>query len=109
MLAATSAAAGESAYRLHLEPSLEAGKLTLRPYVEAPAGARLRYEVTSDREGAAGHSTTRQDGGVAVGENGSARLSTLSFSVAPQDRYKVTVRLFEGARLVAEQSLKMPQ
>lgn len=101
--------AGESAYRLQLDSSLHDGKLTLTPYVEAPAGARLRYELKSDREGAAGRSSTSQGGGVAVGESGSAKLSTLSFSVAPQDRYTVTVRVFEGSRLVAEKSLTVPQ
>ena len=101
--------AGESAYRLRIDSSQDGGKLTLTPYVDGPAGARLRYEVKSDREGAAGRSSTSQGGGIAVGDSGSAKLSTLSFSVAPQDRYTVTVRVFEGTKMVAEKSLTVPQ
>lgn len=103
------ATGGESAYRLRLDSALSDGKLTLTPYIEAPAGARLRYEMKSDREGAAGRSSTSQGGGVAVGDSGSAKLSTLSFSVAPQDRYTITVRVFEGSKVVAEKSLSVPQ
>lgn len=105
----SASAAGESAYRLRIDSALDEGKLTLTPYVEAPAGARLRYELKSDRQGAAGRSSTSQGGGVAVGASGSAKLSTLSFSVAPQDRYTVTVRVFEGSKLVVEKSLTVPQ
>jgi hypothetical protein len=110
VLAMSSASvAGESAYRLRIDSSQDGGKLTLTPYVEGPAGARLRYELKSDRQGAAGHSSTSQGGGVAVGNSGSAKLSTLSFSIAPQDRYTVTVRVFEGMKVVAEKSLIVPQ
>lgn len=109
LAASGTAMAGESLYKLRIDSSLREGHLTLTPYVEAPAGARLRYEMKSDREGAAGRSSTSQGGGVAVGDSGSAKLSTLSFSVGPQDRYTVTVRVFEGSKVVAEKSLSVPQ
>lgn len=109
LLVASAAIAGEPGYRLHLDPSLHEGRLTLAPSIDAPVGARLRYELKSDREGAAGRSSTSQGGALAVGESGSARLSILTFSVAPEDRYTVTVKVFDGARLVAERRLQVPQ
>ena len=103
------AMADEPGYRLRLDSSVEGGKLTVAPQIAAPAGAQLRYEMISTKEGGAGKSSTSQSGRVAVGGSGPAKLSTLSLSVGPQDRYSVTVRVFDGAKLVAEQVLKYPQ
>jgi len=41
----------------------------------------LRYEMVSSRHGTAGVRNTSQGGRVAVGDTGSAKLSTLSFIV----------------------------
>jgi len=108
-LLAASAAMGEGAYKLRIDSSVRDGKLTIVPYAAAPAGSRLRYEMVSAKEGGAGKSSTRQGGTVQVGESGSARLAILSLGVNPQDRYLVTVKLFDGRRLVAEDKLEYPR
>ena len=59
--------------------------------------------MVSSRHGSAGVSNTSQGGRVAVGDSGSAKLSTLSFSVTPQDRYVVTVKVFDGVTQVGSQ------
>jgi len=108
-LAGTSVMADEPGYRLRVDFSRHDSTLTVTPYIAAPAGAALRYEMVSSRHGAAGVSNTSQGGRVAVGDSGSARLSMLSFSVTPQDRYVVTVKVFDGPKLVAEEVLQYPQ
>ncbi len=100
--------ADETGYKLRLNSSLEGSELTVVPQIAAPPGARLRYEMTSTKQGAAGKSSTRQSGRVTVGSDGSARLSTLSLGVSPQDRYVVSVKVYEGAKLVAEELLRYP-
>jgi hypothetical protein len=104
----TSAIAEDAGYELRLASSVEAARLTLMPVIAAPAGRQLRYEMVSTKQGAAGMSNTRQSGGVVVGADGSARLSSLSLGVGPDDRYVVTVKVFDGARLVAEDVLRYP-
>ena len=69
----------------------------------------MRYEMVSSRHGTAGVRNTSQGGRVAVGDTGSAKLSTLSFIVTPKDRYVVTVKVFDGPKVVAGQVLQYPQ
>ena len=101
--------AGESGYRLWLDTSVSGGKLIVVPHIAAPAPAALYYEIVSAKDGQSGRSSTRQSGPVDVGAQGSQTFARLSLSVGPQDRYTISVRVFEGARLVAEQSLNYPQ
>jgi hypothetical protein len=64
--------------------------------------------MVSSRHGTAGVRNTSQGGRVAVGDTGSAKLSTLSF-VTLKDRYVVTVKAFDGPKVVAGQVLQYPQ
>jgi Thin aggregative fimbriae synthesis protein len=109
LLAASAAMADTSGYKLRMDSSVEGGKLIVAPQIAAPAGAKLRYEMVSTKQGAAGKSNTSQSGGVTVGADGTAKLSTLSLGVGPNDRYLVTIKVFDGAKLVAEEVLRYPQ
>jgi hypothetical protein len=111
LLAAAGAAlpAHASDYLLEIDHSVRGGQLTVVPQLAAPAGSRLRYEMVSTKEGGAGRSNSSQSGSVNVGESGAATLSTLSVSVAPQDRYVISVKVFDGAKLVAEDVLRYPR
>jgi hypothetical protein len=109
LLAAAAAFANEPGYQLRIDSSLEAGKLTVVPQLSAPAGARLRYEVVSKKQSGANKSSTSQSGNVSVGADGAATLSSLSFGVRPQDEYVVQVKVFDGATLVAEETLRYPR
>ncbi len=73
-------------YRLDPGASVRDGTLQVWPTVQGPAGASLRYELKTVREGAAGRSTSSQSGNVRLGQDGSAKLATTSVSVTPQDR-----------------------
>lgn len=109
VLLSASAMASEPGYRLSIDSSLEDGKLTVVPQLSAPAGARLRYEVVSEKQGGAGKSSTSQSGSVSVGADGAATLSKLSLGVGAQDKYVIRVKVFDGAKLVAEETLRYPQ
>jgi hypothetical protein len=104
----TTVVAADARYRLQLEPVVEAGRLTVAPALRGPANRRVRYEMVSTKSGGAGKSTTRQSGRVDLGPEGSATLSTLRLSLGPQDRYAVTLTVFDGETVVAEQSLSYP-
>jgi len=97
-----------TAYRLRLNAIHDGGMLAVVPQLAAPAGSRLRYEMASTKEGASGKSITKQSGHVAVGEVGLATISSLSLRVAAQDRYTITMKLFDGEKLVAQQTLQYP-
>jgi hypothetical protein len=107
-LAATAAMADAPGYQLRVDSKLEGGTLTVAPLVSAPAGAELRYEVVSSKHGSNGKSSSSQSGNVTAGPDGSAKLSSLSVSVGPQDKYVLTVKVFDGAKLVAEEVLRYP-
>jgi hypothetical protein len=109
LLLGAAAAAGEPGYRLTLDAAVEGAALVVAPKIAAPAGSRLRYQIVSTKEGAAGRSSTSQSGTVALDAGGSGRLATLALGVQPSDRYTVTVKVFDGAKLVAEDVLRYPQ
>lgn len=100
--------ADDAAYRLRLESSIEAGHLTVAPKLAGPANKAVGYEMASTKSGGAGNSTTRQSGRVDLGPDGKATLSTLRLSVGPKDHYAITVTVFDGKTMVAEQSLSYP-
>src|SRR5688572_7060736 len=63
-------------YRVDPGASVHAGTLKVEPTVQGPAGAALRYEIRTTREGAGGRSNSSQSGNVRLGEDGSAKLAT---------------------------------
>lgn len=95
-------------YRLDPGAQVRDGTLQVAPRVRGPAGAALRYEIRTTKEGAAGKSDTSQSGSVRLGDNGEATLATTSVSVTPQDRYRIQVKLLEGGRVVAEEEVVYP-
>ena len=52
--------------------------------------------------------TSRQLANVTVGADGKTPVSEVAVSVTEQDRYEVKVEVYEGARLVAAQTLRHP-
>jgi Thin aggregative fimbriae synthesis protein len=103
------ALANPGGYDLSLGAEVRNGMLKVAPTVSAPAGAKLRYDVTTTRIGRSGNSNSRQSGDVTVGDDGKASLSQVAVSVSEQDRYEVRVEVYDGGRLVAAQTLKHPQ
>ena len=96
-------------YRVDPGARVEGGTLKVAPRVEGPAGAALRYEIRTTREGAAGRSNSSQSGNVTLGSDGAAELATTNVSVSPQDRYQISIRLLDDGRVVAEESVRYPQ
>jgi hypothetical protein len=88
--------------------SVRDGTLNVSPTVQGPAGASLRYEIKTTRQGVSGSSSSSQSGNVRLGEDGRGKLATTNISVGPQDRYRVEVRLLQGGRVVAEKEVRYP-
>ena len=107
-LLASATAAFAADYRLDPGASVSGGTLKVEPTVQGPAGAAVRYEIQTVREGAGGRSNSSQSGSVRLGEDGAAKLASTSVSVAPQDRYRIQVKLLEGGRVVAEEEVRYP-
>jgi hypothetical protein len=102
------ASANAPGYDLSLGAEARGGTLKVAPIVTAPAGAKLRYDVTTTRTGRSGNSNSRQSGNVTVGDDGQASLSQVAVSVGEQDRYEVHVEVYDGGRLVAAETLRHP-
>jgi len=109
ILSSGAALANAPGYDLSLGAEVRGGTLKIAPVISAPAGAKLRYDVTTTRTGRSGNSNSRQSGNVTVGDAGKASLSQVSVSVSPQDRYEVRVEIFDGARVVASETLRHPE
>ena len=95
-------------YRLDPGASVSGGTLKVEPTVQGPAGAALRYEIETMKEGASGRSNSSQSGSVRLGADGAAKLASTSVSVTPKDRYRIQVKLLDGGRVVAEEEVRYP-
>lgn len=103
------ALANAPGYGLSLGAEVRGGTLKVAPVVTAPAGAQLRYDMTTTRTGRSGNSNSRQSGNVTVGDDGKAALSQAAVNVSPQDRYVVHVEVYDGAQVVASKTLRHPE
>jgi hypothetical protein len=109
LMGASNAMPGQPAYSLRIEASARGDLLTVVPYVESSAAAILRYRLVSTKQGKAGSSTTNQEGTVRLACCQPQAVSSLSLSVDPADRYVISVTLFEGGHIVAQETLRYPQ
>ena len=87
---------------------LRQGTLQVEPALSGPAGKSLRYEMNIRREGAGGTSASSQAGTVRLDNSGNGHFAYNALSVQKGDRYIVSVKVFDGDRLVAEQSAHEP-
>ena len=94
---------------LQVETYLDDGMLTVVPSVQLDRPARLRYEVSSSRSGTAGQSRTSQSGVVTAEAGKRQTLSTLRLSLGPTDRYAISIRVFEGDKLLEEKVFHFPE
>ena len=108
LIVSCAAFGAEAASQLDMGTTVRDGSLNVAPRVTDPAGHTLRYEMVVTRQSRSGSSNSSQAGSVRVDPGGSARLASNSVSVSPGDKYRVTVRLYEQGRLVAEQSVRHP-
>lgn len=95
-------------YDVDLGASVDRGSLTVQPVASGPAGKVLRYEMSVRRESGAGASSSSQSGTVKLGRDGRAPLASSSVSVSPGERYRVSVRLLDHGRPVAEDTASLP-
>jgi curli production protein len=109
LMGASNAMPGQPAYSLRIETTARGDLLTVVPYVESSAAATLRYRLVSTKQGKAGSSTTNQEGTVSLACCRPQPVSSLSLSVDASDRYVISVTLFEGANIVAQETLRYPQ
>jgi hypothetical protein len=108
LLVGGQALAADPAYKLDLGMDLRQGTLQVEPTVSGPAGKSLRYEMNIRREGAGGSSSSNQAGTVRLDNGGNGHFAYNALSVNKGDRYTVTVKIYDGERLVAEQSAHEP-
>ncbi len=100
--------AADSPYRVDINASTQDGSLRVQPHVYGPAGKALRYEVDVHRAAGAGKADISQSGTVQLDNDGKAALSSNAVTLGPGERYDMTVKLFDGDRLVAKQSASRP-
>jgi hypothetical protein len=100
-------ALADASWRLDPGAELRDGNLRVEPKVQGRPGASVRYEIEVRRSGS-GSSNSSQSGRARLGEDGEATLASTSVSVQPGDRYDVEVRVYDGDRLVAQQTVRQP-
>ena len=88
--------------------SVRKESLRVEPTITGPAGKALRYEITIRHEGKGGTADNNRAGTVRLDAGGRGQLGYNSLSMAPGDRYVVSVKLYDGERLVAEESAHQP-
>jgi len=108
LLVAATLARADGDVSLRIESGGNAGELVLTPVVVAAHDTTLRYEMAARKEGRSGVSTTRQAGDLRLRGGVPKRAATLRLNVGPDDRYAVNVKLFDGTRVVADETIRRP-
>jgi hypothetical protein len=107
MIAAAGAINGQ--HRAWIEQFYDSGSLIILPRVSAGHNAKLRYELSSIKSDSNGNaSTSRQSNSVKLTQGQSKTLSRLSLNINPGDRYLLTLKVYEGTQLVAEDVVTYP-
>ncbi|HUQ76340.1 MAG TPA: curli-like amyloid fiber formation chaperone CsgH [Burkholderiales bacterium] len=104
----TPAIGADAPYELDIGTSLHRGQLKVEPSVHGPAGKVLRYEMKVRRTTQGGSSDSSQSGDVKLDDSGEGQLASSSVNVGANDRYRVTVRVFDENKLVAEKTAQYP-
>jgi hypothetical protein len=95
-------------YELDIGTSVDGGTLKVKPSVQGPAGKVLRYEMKVRRTTQGGSSDSSQSGNVKLDNSGEGHLASSSVNVSPSDRYRVTVRVLDEGKVVAEKTAQYP-
>lgn len=106
LFSVASASAGE--HRVWIQTSVDNGRFLAVPQVEAGHDALLDYELISTKTGKAGRSSSSQTGSVHLGNGEIRSLARLRFSISAEDKYILSLRVYESGKLVAEQSVSWP-
>jgi hypothetical protein len=106
LVSVAQASAGD--HRAWIETSVEDDRLLAVPQIEGGHDAMLDYELISTKAGKAGRSSSTQAGSVRVGQGETRSLTRLRLSVASTDTYLLSLRVYEGGELVAEDSVSYP-
>jgi len=91
-----------------LEPSVSGSKVEIIAMARGAPHPGVRYELTSKKNGPAGHSATRQSGDLNLICCDPVPLSRLTLRLASGERYTVTLRLLDGGEVVLERTLVYP-
>jgi hypothetical protein len=78
-------------------------------YARAAEPVSARYELTAEKVGPSGRSSSRQSGRVEIGSAAPIQLSRLSLGAPrPGDRYEIILTLYVGDRQVARDMVRKP-
>lgn len=102
-------ARASSDHRVWIETSTVDGRLIVQPQIEAGRDASADYELISVRVGRAGRSESRQAGSVRLKAGETRVLSNLTLSVSDDDKYILTLRIFENGQVVGQDSITYPE
>jgi hypothetical protein len=109
LLAAAPLAAQDGAYRIDIGASEQhGGSLRFEPRVAGPPGKLVRYEMNARSHSPGAGANSSRSGSVRLDDSGKAQLPANAVKLAPAEQYEMSVKLFEGNRLVAEESTQRP-
>jgi hypothetical protein len=99
----------DSPYRVDIGTSRDHdGSVKVEPRITGPAGKTVRYEVDVHSESRGASANSSHSGSVRLDDSGNAQLSSNAVTLNSREQYAMTVKLFDGNRLVAEQSARVP-
>lgn len=102
-------AANQSEFVLTTEVSSQDFSWKISPQVSSPVEQVLRYEITTEKTGQSGRSQTHQSGQVKAFPHHPTTLATVNLGLNPEDNCTVSVQVFVGVDLVAEERIRLPR
>ena len=91
-----------------IETSMVAGRLHVQAYVKSPKLATLHYDLISEKTGNSGSSKTKQAGKINAEVGETYPLTKLQLGIASEDKYTLTLNVYENGELVAKDAVIYP-
>lgn len=91
-----------------IETSMVEDRLYVQAYVKASKTTRLEYDLISAKSGRSGNSKTKQAGKVNAEAGETYPLTKLQLGLASEDKYTLTLNVYEKGELIAEDRVVFP-
>lgn len=95
----------EAAMRVWFDIKPQGNGVIITPFVEGAEQSVLRYELKSETHGIAGNAQIMQSGGISTQPDQPTPITRLRMSPTQSGECEVTLKLFEGDKLVTEKKL----
>lgn len=95
-------------YRTWISIRPDNSTIGIDAFCQSSEDGYVSYRLRAAKAGRAGRTLSSQSGRKYIRAQEETRLSELSLTVSPDDRYEIRLEVYKGGKLIAEDSISYP-